>query len=379
MAAVGLALGGRARSRAASRRAPLLGRRRLAERLDLLPSGGLGDLGVGSLHEMRALTRDSSSERSLALLSRSWGRRRPTPSSRPADGPGRRRARPTPDRGRHEDPLAAGRLHHGAALLQAAQQHRHARRPPVDAPAASSSPRRRSRTRPRPAGRSSRSPTPVADHGRHDLRRLLPLAAGPLRLQPRLLLDARSAAARCTAPGRRQRRLPLRRRRAASPTDTWNATNYWVDANFSATPPADTRAPARRARSRPADGATDVAGSTDADRHLRRGDGRRRRSTRTTFTLTDELGAAVAGDRRLRRADAARPRSRRRRALALGRTLHGDRRGRRGGVNDAAGNPLAADHDLVLQHARALPVHASSRRPRGRSATRSPTRRSRSA
>src|SRR6185503_8576932 len=42
------------------------------------------------------------------------------------------------------------------------------------------------------------------------------------------------------------------------PTDTWNATNYWVDAKFERTPPADTRAP-RVASTTPADGATGVS------------------------------------------------------------------------------------------------------------------------
>ena len=42
------------------------------------------------------------------------------------------------------------------------------------------------------------------------------------------------------------------------PADTWNQTNYWVDANFSATPPGDTRAP-RVSSVTPADGSEDIA------------------------------------------------------------------------------------------------------------------------
>ena len=145
-------------------------------------------------------------------------------------------------------------------------------------------------------------PTPVPDHGGHDLRGLVLLAAGQVRLQPAATSPARSAAARCTAPADGNGVYKYGAE-SAFPNETWNATNYWVDANFSATPPGDTRAPQVTAVT-PADGATDVPAP------------RRRRPPRSTsrwtpatitaqtFTLKDDLNNSGAGDRRLRRADA---------------------------------------------------------------------------
>ena len=67
----------------------------------------------------------------------------------PTRPPGVGRARPA-GRGRDEVPLGRGRLHHLAALLQAGEQHRHARRPPLVRHRRSCSRPRRSRTRPHP-------------------------------------------------------------------------------------------------------------------------------------------------------------------------------------------------------------------------------------
>ena len=83
---------------------------------------------------------------------------------------------------------------------------------------------------------------------------------------------------------------------AAFPTDSCNATNYWVDASFDRTIPPDTRGPAvvtRRPRRRRA---IDVAAHGDRRGRVRRAARRRRRVTATTFTLRD-----AAGRRRRRR------------------------------------------------------------------------------
>ena len=167
------------------------------------------------------------------------------PSSRHGRAARRRRSRTAPIEVGMKFRSDAGRLHHRAALLQAGEQHRHARRAPVvgERPAARRGDvRRRDRVR-LAGGRRCRRRSPITR--RHDLRRLVPLAAGPLRASAPATSPSgvgRGAAAR--APRRRrQRRLPLRRR-AAFPTETWNATNYWVDAIFSHD--AARRTPARR-------------------------------------------------------------------------------------------------------------------------------------
>ena len=62
----------------------------------------------------------------------------------------------------------------------------------------------------------------------------------------------------------------------AFPTDTWNSTNYWVDANFSAGQPADTQAP-RITTITPADGSADLADVGHARRRRSTSRSRRRR------------------------------------------------------------------------------------------------------
>ena len=69
------------------------------------------------------------------------------------------------------------------------------------------------------------------DHGQHHLRRLVLLAAGQVRLQPRLLqLHRRQRRARPRRPATTASTSTARRRRF--PNETWNSTNYWVDAEL---------------------------------------------------------------------------------------------------------------------------------------------------
>ena len=163
---------------------------------------------------------------------------------------------------------------------------------------------------------------------------------------------SRSASAPSTAPastGRRCTRSPSSDggngvyRYGASrgfPTDTWNGTNYWVDAVFHPSIPPDTRAAARR-RPRPAANATGVAANDEGQGHVRRGarpaDGhhrlvraRRRRQRRARL-------------RRLRRADQDRHADADGAARAR-QDLHGARSSRgNAGPADVAGNRFAAD------------------------------------
>ncbi len=146
----------------------------------------------------------------------------------------------------------AGRLHHRAALLQAAEQHRRARRPPVDAPAARSSPRSRSPNETASGWQEQALAAAGPDHRRArptsspTTRRRAASASAPATSPRRV-----GHAARCTRARRRQRRLQLRRH-AAFPTESWNSTNYWVDADLRAhAARRHARAAGRRRHARP--------------------------------------------------------------------------------------------------------------------------------
>jgi hypothetical protein len=142
------------------------------------------------------------------------------------------------------------------------------------------------------------------------------------------------------------------------PTETWNATNYWVDATFSTTPPADSRPP-KVSSVTPADGAEDQAATTKPTVTF---DESMTASTidASTVTLKDDQNAAVTStvsyDTRTRSPSAAAP--------------------------PASRTPPATRWPPTSRPASARRASArapSSRAPRGRSATRCRTRRSRSA
>ena len=155
------------------------------------------------------------------------GGRSPSRSARPSDAarariwreqrhPGGARPRTTSsavELGR-EVPLRRRRLRHRGSLLQGRGQHRHARRPPVDAARARCSPRPPSRGETASGWQQVSFSAPGLDRRQHDLRRLLPRAERALRRQRGLLrADRRRLAAAARPQGRRrrwQRRVRLR-------------------------------------------------------------------------------------------------------------------------------------------------------------------------
>ncbi|HWI05944.1 MAG TPA: DUF4082 domain-containing protein, partial [Solirubrobacteraceae bacterium] len=135
------------------------------------------------------------------------------------------------------------------------------------------------------------------------------------------------------------------------PSDTYNATNYWVDVVFERTEPADTRPPAITAVT-PADGATGVLSSAKPTATF---DEPLNPSTvnSSTFTLssgTTTIAASVAYDDATKRAtltpDAP---------LPIGATLTATVKGGAGGVQDVAGNALAADWTWTFSTGTACP------------------------
>ena len=263
----------------------------------------------------------------------------------------RRRAPGQPGRGGDEVPLRRGRLHHGAALLQAAEQRRHARGPPLDEHRASSSPRSQFTDETASGWQEAALPVPVPITQGHHLHHLVPLEPGTVRLQPRLLLRGGRRPRAAARSGRRlaggngvyhygasalprldlQRHQLLGRRRASSRL-----------------PPADTRAPHVSSVSPPA-GATGVPPASDGHGHLRR---------------------------------AARPAHRERRVVHA-RRRHGRRRGRRQVTYDAddpQGDPHAVSAARARQdlHGDRQERHRRRHRPRRQPARRR-TRRGRSA
>jgi hypothetical protein len=129
---------------------------------------------------------------------------------------------------------------------------------------------------------------------------------------------------------------------SAFPTDTWNATNYWVDASFERAIPPDVRGPLVTAV-QPAANATDTAAGTDVtatfDEQIAPAS-----VTSANFSLRDEGGNPVAADvsydpqTRIAKLD---PQSQ----LAYSTTYSVKLKGGVGGVTDVTGNPLAADKD----------------------------------
>ena len=123
------------------------------------------------------------------------------------------------------------------------------------------------------------------------------------------------------------------------PTDTWNATNYWVDAQFSATPPSDTRAP-RVSSVAPTDDSVDVATtvkpSVSFDEPMAAGS-----FGAGSITMRDDLGATIAAsiayDGATKTATLS-PAG----ALGLGRRYTVTVASGAGGPTDTAGNALAS-------------------------------------
>jgi hypothetical protein len=124
------------------------------------------------------------------------------------------------------------------------------------------------------------------------------------------------------------------------PDQTYNATNYWVDATFERTIPPDTRGPIVT-ETTPAAGATDVERGVQVtarfDEPLAPAS-----VSGSTFTLRNAQGGAVAAtvtyDAQTRTAKLA-PAA----PLATDATYTATLKGGPGGVTDAAGNPIAAD------------------------------------
>ena len=215
--------------------------------------------------------------------------------------PGGQRGHRRPAGAGHEVPVLRGRLHHRAALLQAAQQHGPARRPPVDGrrheargdrvPDETASGwqdgracRRRRRS---PPARPTSSPTTRA--------------TGHFAFSPGYFSSP--AGLRPADRARRGGNGVYRYGASGFPDATWNATNYWVDATFERTPPGDTRAPRVDVGDARPTAPTDVPGRHDGHRHVRRGDRPRLRHG-PGLQLRDGSGTAVAGVGRLRRRDA---------------------------------------------------------------------------
>ncbi len=126
----------------------------------------------------------------------------------------------------------------------------------------------------------------------------------------------------------------------AFPDSTWGATNYWVDAVFATTPPADTTGPSVTSVT-PAADATDVAATTKPKVTFSEPVTASTVNT-STVKLTNDLGAAVSAtvayDAPTRTATLTPAAN-----LAGGRTYTLTVDGGANGVKDTAGNAMAAN------------------------------------
>jgi hypothetical protein len=155
------------------------------------------------------------------------------------------------------------------------------------------------------------------------------------------------------------------------PADSWNASNYWVDATFERSLSGDTRAPRIDAIT-PADGAAGVPASTTVtatfDEPLAPAS-----VSSQTFQLRNGGGTTVAGsvsyDAASRKATLT-PSA----PLPLGQTYTATVKGGADGVKDVAGNPLAADRSWSFTGSRACPcsVFGTSEGPLGAAAEDTP-------
>ena len=158
---------------------------------------------------------------------------------------------------------------------------------------------------------------------------------------------------------------------SAFPTDSWNATNYWVDVTFEQLQPVDTRAPQVSSTSPPA-GAAGVPPSSDVTATF---DEALEPTTVNSgsFTLTDDTGATVVAsvtyDAANRRAT-LNPQS----SLGFGKTYTATVKSGTAGVTDLAGNRLAQDRSWTFSTASACPctVFGASDAPTGDAVTDQP-------
>ncbi len=250
----------------------------------------------------------------------------------------------------------------GLRFYKNAGQHRHPRRPPVDGgrhPARRGDLHRRERLR--LAG--SALARPGGDRRQHDLHRLLPRARRPLRREPRTTsprgfdsaplhaladgVDGGTASTSTGPPG-------------GFPADTFNASNYWVDVVFRTGRPGQ-RPPTINSRS-PASGATGVATGADVTATF---------NEPMNPTTINRHGRSCAIRRTpwSRRRSATAPRNGGRRCTRAARLLNSTTytatvKGGAGGVNDVAGNPLAADSTWSFT----TPARRRRRRTRARAA-----------
>ena len=127
---------------------------------------------------------------------------------------------------------------------------------------------------------------------------------------------------------------------SAFPTESFNATNYWVDATFHRTIPPDVRGPTITDLE-PGSGTSDVPAGTDVTATFDEQIAPATVSS-STFTLRDEDGNAVPAalsydaQTRVAKLDPQAP-------LPYSTTYTARLKGGTGGVTDVAGNPLAAD------------------------------------
>ena len=280
----------------------------------------------------------------------------------------RRRGRRLAARGRDEVQLLAGGLHHRAALLQAGEQHRRPRRAPLDRrrPAARRGHVHR-RDRLGLAGGPAR-PRRCRSRPGTDLRRLLPLeSAGRFANTPAYFTSpvtrgpadgARAPATASTATAR-----------PSFPTDTWNASNYWVDVTFEQTP-GDRTAPKVATRRPPPTTPTGVGPVATVTATF---DEAIDAATVSGTTVTLRNGAATRCPRPSPTTRArARRRSRPSCRARLRDDLHGDGQGRRHRRGRHRRQPARRRQGLVLHDVAGLPVHGlrADRRPARRRARR---------
>ena len=183
----------------------------------------------------------------------------------------------------------AGRLHHGAPLLQAAEQHGHAHRSPLVGTGQQLA-EASSRTRPPPGGRSRRSSS--RSRSRRTRRTSRPTT------RPRATSRSAPATSRTRSGRARSPRLPPATGSTSTPRPHRSRPTRGTRRTTGSTPCSTrarprTRAGRTSARVTPADGASEQAASTHPTVTF---DEAMTASTvnATTITLKDDQGAAVA-------------------------------------------------------------------------------------
>ena len=260
-------------------------------------------------------------------------------------------------RGRREVPLADRGPDHRRPLLQGRDEHRHARRPPVDAHGPAARDRDVHERDGDAAGRRRASRRPVditagttyvasyhAPNGNYASNLDYFAAAG---------VDSGAAARAARRRGRRQRRLRLRCRAARSrPASGGRRT---TGSTSCSRPARDTTAPTRHGREPRARGATNVAdvGRTSPPRFSEAVDPATVNAN--TVLLRDAGGRRRARGRHLRRRQPDRDARPDRDAGRL-HDLHGDGQGRHGRRQGPRGQRARDRRQLDVHDARAVPV-----------------------